>query len=353
MPLGDSITHGWNTFPGGYRDRLENLLTVNNITFDFVGTADDNGPASLSDKDHQGHPGWRIDEIAAQVDSWLQSETPDIVQLLIGTNDVLQEFDLANAPSRLSNLVDQITTAAPNAELIVATIPPHERRYYNDFVLDYNATIEGMVAGKIAQGKNVSFVDMYSQLTVDDLGDRVHPNQTGYNKMAGVWFDGLLDVIDEFGQYEAISDEFYVEAAVTSANDHSTTVSASLFNHSTSDRSDLSFRYFVDLTELLDAGYTTNDVLIGNISGPTVGGLTEWDAAEDVYYVDVDFSGMAIAAGTSATADFSLGISTALAGTAWDEANDWSTQSLDITASKSRYLPVYNSTELLSGVLPA
>jgi lysophospholipase L1-like esterase len=352
MPLGDSITHGWNTFPGGYRDRLENLLTVNNIAFDFVGTADDNGPATLSDKDHQGHPGWRIDEISAQVDSWLQSEMPDIVQLLIGANDVLQEFDLANAPSRLSALVDQITTALPNAHLIVATIPPHSRTYYNNLALDYNATIEGMVADKVAQGKNVSFVDMYSQMTVADLGDRVHPNQTGYNKMAGVWFDELLDVLSGFGQYEAISDDFYIEAAVTAADDHSTTVSASLFNNSTSDRTDLSFRYFVDLTELLDSGYTTNDVLIGNISGPTVGALTEWDATEDVYYVDVDFGGMTIAAGTSATVDFSLGISTTLAGTAWDETNDWSNQNLTNNASQTRYMPVYDSNgDVLSGAV--
>ena len=344
MPLGDSITHGWNTFPGGYRDRLENLLTDNNIAFDFVGTADDNGPASLSDKDHQGHPGWRIDEIAASVSPWLQAETPDVVQLLIGTNDVIQDHFLETAPDRLSALIDQILTELPDVHVVVATIPPAERSSLNNSVNDYNASISGIVDDKVAQGKSVSFVDMNSQMTVDDLGDRVHPNQTGYDKMAGVWFDGLLDILDDYGDYNAISDEFYVDAAVTASDDHSTTVSAELVNNTSASRSDLSFRYFVDITELLDAGYTENDVLIGDISGPTVGDLTLWDSTEDVYYVDVDFSGVAIASGDTASVEFSLGIAPSNPGSAWDATNDWSTQDLGTGLAKSRYIPVYDSS---------
>ena len=354
MPLGDSITHGWNTFPGGYRDRLENLLTDNNIAFDFVGTADDNGPASLSDKDHQGHPGWRIDEIAASVSPWLQAETPDVVQLLIGTNDVIQDHFLETAPDRLSALIDQILTELPDVHVVVATIPPAERSSLNNSVNDYNASISGIVDDKVAQGKSVSFVDMNSQMTVDDLGDRVHPNQTGYDKMAGVWFDGLLDILDDYGDYNAISDEFYVDAAVTASDDHSTTVSAELVNNTSASRSDLSFRYFVDITELLDAGYTENDVLIGDISGPTVGDLTLWDSTEDVYYVDVDFSGVAIASGDTASVEFSLGIAPSNPGSAWDATNDRNTQDLGDGLAKSRNLPLNDSSEnLLSGVVPA
>jgi lysophospholipase L1-like esterase len=37
----------------------------------------------------------------------------------------------------------------------------------------------------------VYFVEMYSALTSADLADGVHPNATGYNKMADVWYNAI------------------------------------------------------------------------------------------------------------------------------------------------------------------
>ncbi|NEP46638.1 MAG: GDSL family lipase, partial [Okeania sp. SIO2H7] len=39
------------------------MFANNNIGIDFVGS-ETGGPPSLSDQDNQGHPGYRIDEIA-------------------------------------------------------------------------------------------------------------------------------------------------------------------------------------------------------------------------------------------------------------------------------------------------
>src|SRR6266540_6949417 len=61
MPLGDSITDGTQV-PGGYRIRLWQDFTGNGFQVDFVGTQF-NGPTSLGDHDHEGHPGWWIDQI--------------------------------------------------------------------------------------------------------------------------------------------------------------------------------------------------------------------------------------------------------------------------------------------------
>lgn len=42
-------------------------------------------------------------------------------------------------------------------------------------------------------GKNISFVDMHSKLTApQDLGDAVHPNDAGYQKMAQAWVNAIL-----------------------------------------------------------------------------------------------------------------------------------------------------------------
>src|SRR5512139_1700018 len=65
MPLGDSITDGTQV-PGGYRIGLWQRLAATGHRVDFVGSQF-NGPANLGDHDHEGHPGWRIDQIDASI----------------------------------------------------------------------------------------------------------------------------------------------------------------------------------------------------------------------------------------------------------------------------------------------
>ena len=123
MPLGDSITDGYNV-PGGYRIDLWQKVNAGGYTVDFVGSQS-NGPASLGDQDHEGHSGWRIDQIDANIVNWLRSSNPRTVLLHIGTNDMTQNRDLPNAPNRLAALVDRITNTAPGPR---SSWPPSSRR---------------------------------------------------------------------------------------------------------------------------------------------------------------------------------------------------------------------------------
>jgi lysophospholipase L1-like esterase len=190
MPLGDSITDGFNV-PGGYRIDLWRQLVAGGYTIDFVGSGF-NGPGSLGDHDHEGHSGWRIDQIDANIVNWLRATTPRTVLLHIGTNDIAQNRDLANAPARLSALVDKITNTAPDAEVFVATVVPLSGQ--DARVRAFNAAIPPMVQSKVNAGRRVHLVDMFSALTLADLADGVHPNAGGYAKMAGVWFRALQSV---------------------------------------------------------------------------------------------------------------------------------------------------------------
>ena len=193
MPLGDSITDGYN-IPGGYRIELEDLLAEDRRSVDFVGSRS-NGPASLADREHEGHSGWRIDEIAANVDGWLEAQQPDVVLLMIGTNDILQTYDLAGAPRRLSELIDRITTAVPSATVLVSTLTPLGNAEQDERVRSFNAAIPAIVNGKVAGGKDVELVDMYPALTTGDLADGVHPSSAGYDTMATVWRSALSSVL--------------------------------------------------------------------------------------------------------------------------------------------------------------
>ncbi|MFL6073608.1 MAG: cellulose binding domain-containing protein [Mycobacteriales bacterium] len=197
MPLGDSITDGL-TVPGGYRIGLWQRFVNAGYRVDFVGSLS-NGPASLGDHDHEGHSGWRIDQIDANIVNWLHTFTPHTVLLHIGTNDVIQNDDLANAPARLSALIDHITATAPDAEVFVATIIPLASASAEAAVRTYNAAIPGIVQSKASAGRHVHLVDMHSALTAADLADGVHPNATGYDKMAATWYNALLTVPGSIG----------------------------------------------------------------------------------------------------------------------------------------------------------
>jgi lysophospholipase L1-like esterase len=196
MPLGDSITDGVGVGGGGYRVGLWQRLAQNGYTTDFVGSGY-NGPASLGDHDHEGHSGWRIDQIDANIVNWVRTYQPRTVLLHIGTNDISQNRDLANAPARLAAVIDKITSTSPTTDVFVATLIPVS--YADAKVRTYNSAIPGIVSSRANAGKKVHLVDMYKAVSVNDLPDGVHPNATGYDKMAAAWFAALRAVPGSIG----------------------------------------------------------------------------------------------------------------------------------------------------------
>ena len=189
MPLGDSITDGY-TVPGAYRTRLWQRAAADGRVNDFVGSQV-NGPPELGDHDHEGHTGWRIDEVDAQVKQWVRAADPQTVLLHIGTNDLNQDFDLANAPARLAELITHVTEAAPEAEVFVADVIPMADPEWEKRVRAFNAEVPGLVQRLADTGKRVHFVPMHDTLTLDDLADGVHPDATGYAKMGDRWYEAL------------------------------------------------------------------------------------------------------------------------------------------------------------------
>jgi len=215
MPLGDSITygviHGANTESGGYRTELWKNLGADGLNINFVGSLT-SGPSTLGDKNHEGHRGYRIDQIAASINTWLDAHKPEAVLLMIGTNDILQDYALGSAPERLSALIDQITTRMPNAQVLVATIPPSSKSSSDaQQVVAFNAALPGMVDSKVAEGKKVSLVNIFDALRPKDLADTIHPTAEGYRKIANTWHDPLLAAT---GDYDTLSS---IENAVGSA----------------------------------------------------------------------------------------------------------------------------------------
>jgi lysophospholipase L1-like esterase len=191
MPLGDSITAGVHSSSmGGYRVWLWQDCVESGWNVEFVGSQR-GGPASLPDKAHEGHSGWRIDQISAHVVGWLTSYQPQVVLLHIGTNDILQGYSVATALARLSYLVDQITTMLPMAIVIVAQITPLGRPLLDAKVREYNQGLVALMRRKEEEGQRIVTVDMYEGVPLADIADGIHPDDAGYALMAGVWYSAL------------------------------------------------------------------------------------------------------------------------------------------------------------------
>jgi len=192
MPLGDSITKGYNV-PGGYRVPLWQALRDRGYRVDFVGSLHD-GPRDFPEGEHEGHSGWKIEQIRLRAPGWLAAAQPETILLLIGTNDVVQGDRLATAPDRLAALLETIYAELPEVQVFVASIPPFADPALDAQAQAYNAALPALVQQQQAAGRAVVWVDVYGALTKDDLADGVHPNQRGYERMAAVWLEALLAV---------------------------------------------------------------------------------------------------------------------------------------------------------------
>jgi GDSL-like Lipase/Acylhydrolase family len=211
MPIGDSITFGaHSTDLGGYRSQLFKLTVTNSQSITFVGRAID-GPAMVSGvpfpRRHEGYSGYLIDTgptrpgLLPIMDAAFAASTPHIVLLQIGTNDIAQMFDLPNQPNRLGILIDKIISLAPRALVVVAQIGPTNMDDRTARVKAFNDAIPAVVQQRVAAGKHVTMVDMFTAFTSNPayktalLFDEVHPNDAGYVLMAQTWYDTIKSIL--------------------------------------------------------------------------------------------------------------------------------------------------------------
>jgi lysophospholipase L1-like esterase len=220
-PLGDSITWGYPNAPvtGGYRLTLYQLLTNANVAMDFVGTQVSTAPGLLY-PNHEGHSGYRIDQIDDPYFlTWVNAvATPDIILLLIGTNDIGQNYDPTNAVVRLDAIISHITTDRPNAKVIVANLLPRSDTNDNAMInILFNPFVPGVVTKHQTNGEPVYFWDLHSQISVSDT-DGLHPLPEGYIKIGKQWFDAVNTVYAPFTGFNLALNKAATASSVNGSN---------------------------------------------------------------------------------------------------------------------------------------
>lgn len=251
MCIGDSITDGYGV-AGSYRKFLYNGLTQKGFNVDMVGAKtgfsttysdEATGETFSYDDDNTGYSGYSIKNYngrngiyeVLESTNCLSETKPDIVVLQIGTNNIIDNHNMDENVSDLSDLIDFILKNTPETTAVfVTTIPkldPNRQEVYDwfsnyrhsadwqtqysdseaeanvEFMLsEYNSNVEKIVNDYYAStyaeygrarvyGGNVSgaITDVKTQLV-----DGVHPNNAGYREMGDYWATVLEDYILTF-----------------------------------------------------------------------------------------------------------------------------------------------------------
>ncbi|TVY29942.1 Multidomain esterase [Lachnellula hyalina] len=192
MALGASVTWGTHSTTGnGYRGPLEKLILAGGNNVAFTGTRN-NG--HMADNAVEAYPGYLISEVQAKSNSSGSYDyQPNVVIIHLGTNDCNLHFDTDNAPTRMVNLVQNLTAAIPDVVVIVSSLIPNLVADVETCILSVNSGFKTEMATLANSGVKVLYADMHSAVPTSDINpvDGTHPNDDGYQKMANVWYKSL------------------------------------------------------------------------------------------------------------------------------------------------------------------
>jgi len=208
MPLGDSITASYC-----WRPKLwQKLQQAGKTSFDFVGsqTSSDCGITGY-DPNNEGHGGYLVTNIAGsmigELRGWIQTNTPDLVLMHLGTNDCWNNVAPATILSAYGTVVDELRARNPNVWVLVAQIiamnpintascTTCECTACGGRVQTLNGMIPAWAASKTTATSPVLVVDQWTGFNATtDTVDGVHPTDTGSEKMATKWFNMIRDLI--------------------------------------------------------------------------------------------------------------------------------------------------------------
>lgn len=198
MPLGDSITESTKG-QNSYRYYLWHLIMDRGYHVDFVGSRHGvgNGPPANPDfdMDHEGHAGWKADEILGEIQAWATAASPDVVLLHIGTNDVCKKESVDSTVTDIAGIIDTLRTVNPRIQVLMAQLinssncPPAA----------LNARLPALVADKDRPESPIVLVDEYTGFDPPTMTyDGTHPNAEGDSRMAERWFEKLAPMLDAF-----------------------------------------------------------------------------------------------------------------------------------------------------------
>lgn len=204
MPLGNSITQG-DMNHSTYRYHLWNMLNNDGYDVDYVGTMRRNyngdNPAQDFDLDHEGHWGWRADQILngipgeKMLSDFLRDAAPDIVLIHLGSNDIFQGESVDTTISDLKEIIGTLRSFNNDIVILIAQILPVSNGPITTRIALLNKAIEKLPASAGSPSRLIVVNHFKGFDPHKDTYDGVHPNEDGEKKMAKKWYESLRPVL--------------------------------------------------------------------------------------------------------------------------------------------------------------
>jgi len=194
--FGDSITAG---VLEERRRVIGRLSTSNNYPNDLQSMLQGVDPAWRVV--NRGQSGELVETGANRISGVLRADQPGFILIMEGTNNASREDDPAFIVSFLQAMVG---SARANQTLpILGTIPPNFR---NDPGAQDVITSANDMIRAFAQAQGVALAEIFNGMNDRSLfgqapdRDPLHPNEQGYQVMAGIWFGALTHVAPNGGR---------------------------------------------------------------------------------------------------------------------------------------------------------
>ncbi|WP_201798215.1 glycoside hydrolase family 9 protein [Lachnotalea glycerini] len=227
---------------------------------------------------------------------------------------------------------------------------PHHRTAHSSWTnsmanpTSHRHVLYGALVG--GPGKNDDYTDDINNYVVNEVACDYNAGFVG--ALAKMYEDYGGTPIENFTAMEKVTnDEYFVEASVNASGSNFIEIKAVLNNQSgwpakMGDK--LSFRYFVDITKAINAGYSVSDFKVTNNlnEGAVLSQLKPWDKENNIYYVDADFTGTKIYPGGNSECKKEVQFRIT-APSAYEFTNDFSFTGLKTgSVAKTSYIPVYD-----------
>ena len=204
---------------------------------------------------------------------------------------------------------------------------------------------------------NDGYDDTVSNYTNNEVADDYNAGFTGllafmYSKYHG-------QTLKDFGAVEKINDnEYSAECAVNASGNDFTEIKALIYNRTgwpARTATNVEFRYFIDLSEVIKAGGKASDIEITTnyMQSGKVDGLKTWDEAKNIYYLSVIFDDGSLYPGGQSQCKAEIQVRMRNPNGKWDPSNDPSYQGLQTgTASSGEKSAIYEDGVLVYGTEP-
>lgn len=146
---------------------------------------------------------------------------------------------------------------------------------------------------------NDGYVDLRSDYTANEVADDYNAGFVGLMAKMYKDYGGTID--PNLNAVETVGEEVFLEAGINAQDSHNVInfveLKAIVYNRTAwparvTDQ--LSYRFFVDISDVLAAGYSANDMKVSSSYSQGISKISElkaWDASKGIYYVEIDLSG--------------------------------------------------------------